>query len=646
MRLGSPPVFARSAALLCLALLPAPAALGQRGQQPPTQPPTQPPAREAPAPAGPPPSAAGQPAPGDGAAGQAPGDPEAPPAEPALELPGPIHSLRRAQQRLTQAIESAEPWWARWAGRPGLDSAAGLRAGRSVAIFEADVRQVERSLTLLPPEFLPPRQRFEHAAALACATAWRCWCALAPWSRDPRYWLARLEAALLELPAEPQGPALVAWLKRAKLLPGLVAEARAALREAPAELLPSSRARAQRLAERARRLPAELLDESQSPELRAALREVLAAAEAAVRDFERHLEQDMVPNSIRRSLGTDRFTAWLRAATGSRASLESIELRLERELLAVRERLAALPEPGPPAPPDAERTGRLLAALPGALASLGLADWPVPRLLGAELVASEPGARALHLWPRGGGLMAELRRPDPAWSEARRRARLHELGPAGLSAALLLELWPGGLCLEALAAGTPARQLRGWPDPIGARGAGWLLAGWARERGLFAEGAALGPQVDAALERLWQRELCSLWAALRLHARERPSEALVDELGILVGLEPAEARELLLAVELDPAAGMSALVGLEWLDLWAQRRQAAELPAEARAALAAQLAADPRLRAPLLAGGIQAPPGNADTEARPPSAPAGSKTFGPPGATAPSRPPASRRNRG
>jgi hypothetical protein len=640
-------VFARSAALLCLALLPAPAAIGQRGQPPPA-----PPAREAPAPAGQPPSAAGQPARGNGAAGQAPGAPGAPPAAGAPpaqgspELPGPIHSLRRSQQRLTQAIESAEPWWARWAGRPGLETAAGLRAGRSVAIFEADVRQVERSLALLPPEFLPPRQRFEHAAALACATAWRSWCGLAPWSRDPRYWLARLEAALLELPAEPQGPALVAWLKRAKLLPELVAEARAALREAPAELLPSSRARAQRLAERARRLPAELLDESQSPELRAALREVLALAGAAVQDFERHLERDCVPTSTRRSLGSDRFAAWLRAATGSRASLESIEVRLERELLAVRERLAALPEPGPPAPPDAARTGRLLAALPGALASLGLADWPVPRLLGAELVESEPGARALRLWPRGGGLVAELRRPDPTWSEARRRARLHELGPAGLSAALLLELWPGGLCLEALAAGAPARQLRGWPDPIGARGAGWLLAGWARERGLFAEGAPLGPQVDAALERLWQRELCTLWAAVRLQARERSSEALVDELGILVGLEPAEARELLLAVELDPAAGMSALVGLEWLDLWAERRQAAELPAEARAALAAQLAADPRLRAPLLAGEVQAPPGNADTEARPPSAPAGSKTFVPPGATDPSRPPASRRDGG
>ena len=593
-------------------------------------------------PPGPEPRGAGAPQAG---AASAPGAaPAAPAGDRSAEppgLPGPTLSLRLAEQRLSAAIGSAEPWWARWLGRPGLAAATGLSAGRSVANFESDVRQVERALSALPPSFLPPRQRLEHATTLAAATRWRCWCALRPWSRDPRYWLERLESALLELPAAPNGAGLIAWLKRAKQVPELVAEARAALREAPAAMLPSGQARAARLRERARRLPAEVLSTEQPADLRATLREVLAAADQALGAFERHLAEDCVPSDLDRTLGAERFAAWLGAATGSDRGLDSIELRLERELLAVQRRLAALPEPGPPAAPDPQRASRLLEALPGALAPLGLDGWPAPTLLGAESVAGEPGAPGLRLRPRGYGLLAELSKPDASWSEARRLRRLQELGPAGISAALLLAAWPGGLCLEAQAARTPIRQLRGWPDPVGSRGAAWLLVGWARELGLFQPGSALGPEVDAALERLWQRELCLLWAGLRLHARQQDREALVDGVVILAGFEPTEARELLLAVELDPTLGMSAWVGLDWLDLWAERRQAAELPAEVRASWAALLAADPRLRAPLLEQ-IQAPPRGADTDPRSAPTPPGGKNFAPDGATGAPGAPASR----
>jgi hypothetical protein len=611
-------------------------------------------------------------------AGPAGGRPQgAPAAPPQAKPPGPTGfaaPLWRDSLRLAELLDAAQPWLARAAGRPGLRTHLGLSSGTAAGDLERAMIDIEAALEALPARLLPPLQRYEREAALSRASAWRLYCTLRPWARDPRFWLERAQMALLDLkPGTPDHEQASALLRRALELPGFLAGAQIALREVPAPLAAPTALAFEDLAQRlTRELPQRLLAVEGSPAIRTSIRPTLQAAAEALDRMAQWLHEDCPPAGGPRRIDANRYSAWLQAETLTKLDLNGVEARLEAEL---SRRLVALPpsasragqsaekpatsenspesdalaqssEDGPQeknpaadpntnpennaalsaatsaaqaAAPDPFLTPDLSAAanllreicsqLPITLAVLGFDSWPSPELGNTHSAPPRPLGPAVQFSWNQAGLSPTLFPAAPDWEPARQAHHNGEFTRDALAASLLLECFPGGWTLAAVAARASEPASRRYPDPVARRALSWLFVQWMRELELFSAEASLGPGTLAHLDQRFALELLTLRTSIRYHVHAIESERLVEELALLAGMPRSAALDLLLEVELDPSAGMSALAALEWMDLWSNLRQKAEVPSLERTRLRELLEMYPNLRANQARAWLQAPTG-------------------------------------
>lgn len=609
------------------------------------------------------------------AAGRGQGAPPAPPKAPQAKPPGPTGfaaALWRDSNRLAELLDSAQPWLARAAGRPGQRTHLGLTSGMPAGELERALIDIEGGLEALPARQLPPLQRYERDAALSRATAWRLYCTLRPWVRDPRFWLERAQMALLDLkPGNLDQDQASALLRRALELPELLADAQIALRDVPPQLRATTALAFEDLAQRiARELPERLLRVEGSPAIRASIRPTLQAAAEALNQLATWLREDCPPAGGPRRIDANRYNAWLHAETHTKLDLNGVEARLEAEL---SRRLAPIPpaassdeksaespanadnslesgseaqssgdralEANPAADPTASPDNNaadsapnsasadlalnqpsasemsaaanllreICSQLPISLAVLGFDSWPLPEL--GSIYSAPPrslGSAVEFSWSQA-GLSATLFPAATDWEPTRQANHNAEFTRDALTASLLLECFPGGWTLAAVAARASEPTSRRYPDPVARRALSWLFVQWMRELELFSAESSLGPGTLTHLNQGFTKELLTLRTSIRYHVHAIESERLVEELDLLVGMPRSAALDLLLEVELDPSAGMSALAALEWMDLWSNLRQRAEVPSLERTRLRELIERFPNLRANQARSYLEAP---------------------------------------